>query len=58
MSTDIYEGHSPHCHAVQPGDRECNCHLAYGFATAEAMEEQDRLDEEARHEYELSKVEK
>lgn len=39
---DIYEGHSPSCHAVHPGDRQCNCHIAYGFATAEERDEQEK----------------
>lgn len=39
---DIYEGHSPNCHAVHPGDRECNCHKAYGFDSQEDMDEAKR----------------
>jgi len=42
--SDIYEGHSPQCHAVHPSDRQCNCHLAFGFATAEAMDEHDTVN--------------
>lgn len=37
------EGHAEDCHAVLPGDRGCNCHLAYGFDTAEDMEEADAM---------------
>ena len=45
--SDIYEGHSPDCHAVKPGDRECNCHRAYGFESSEAMQEFDEEKREA-----------
>jgi hypothetical protein len=42
MSIDHNEGHAESCVCLRPGDRECNCHIAYGFATAEEMEEADR----------------
>lgn len=41
MKSDPNFGHSDGCACIQPGDRECNCHLAYGFPTAEAMGEAD-----------------
>jgi hypothetical protein len=48
---DIYEGHSPNCHAVHPGDRECNCHLAYGFSTAQEMDEAKDKEVEMNNKY-------
>lgn len=42
MKLDLNEGHAERCHALHPGDRECNCHIAYGYATAEEMDEADR----------------
>lgn len=38
-ASDPLEGHSSWCHAVQPGDRECNCHKIHGFETAEALQQ-------------------
>ena len=45
---DPLEGHAQNCNAVKPGDRECSCHQAYGFPTAEAMDESDDLDRQQR----------
>ena len=39
MGNDIYGGHAESCHALSPGDRECNCHKIQGFNSAEEMEE-------------------
>src|SRR3546814_16357200 len=36
---DAKGGHSDACACLHPGDRECNCHMAYGFATAEDMDD-------------------
>lgn len=41
---DHNEGHAENCACLYPGDRECNCHKARGFPTAEAMEVADRLE--------------
>lgn len=40
-SHDHNEVHGDACAVLRPGDRECNCHLAYGFATADDMDESD-----------------
>lgn len=41
VGIDALEGHADNCNAVKPGDRECNCHKAYGFATADAAQDAD-----------------
>jgi hypothetical protein len=38
---DPNEGHAERCACLHPGDRECNCHKAYGYETAEEMGEDD-----------------
>ena len=43
---DVNDGHAESCACLHPGDRECNCHKAYGFATAYDMEVAD-----CKHDY-------
>ncbi|MUV13529.1 hypothetical protein [Noviluteimonas gilva] len=42
--------HAESCACLRPGDAECNCHLAYGFASTEAMDERDAAQRAALRE--------